>query len=46
MQVPEFSFSAVDEPTVVAHDGEVGDEYREASFTAKYRILPVFRPLR
>ncbi len=46
LQVPEFSFSAVDEPTVVAHDGEVGDEYREASFTAKYRILPVFRPLR
>jgi undecaprenyl-diphosphatase len=46
LQVPEFSFSAVDAPTVVAHDGEVGDEYREASFTAKYRILPVFRPLR
>jgi diacylglycerol kinase family enzyme/membrane-associated phospholipid phosphatase len=46
LQVPEFSFSAVDAPTVIAHDGEVGDEYREASFTAKYRILPVFRPLR
>ncbi|GLE51085.1 hypothetical protein ATCCBAA256_06740 [Mycobacterium montefiorense] len=46
LQVPEFSFSAVDEPTVVAHDGEVGDEYREATFSAKYRILPVFRPPR
>jgi diacylglycerol kinase family enzyme/membrane-associated phospholipid phosphatase len=46
LQVPEFSFSAVDEPTVIAHDGEVGDEYREASFAAKYRILPVFRPIR
>ncbi|WAC91171.1 bifunctional phosphatase PAP2/diacylglycerol kinase family protein [Mycobacterium sp. Aquia_213] len=46
LQVPEFSFSAVDAPTVIAHDGEVGDEYREASFTAKYRILPVFRPFR
>ena len=31
-------------PTVVACDGEVGDEYDKASFTAKYRILPVFRP--
>ncbi|WAJ45773.1 diacylglycerol kinase family protein [Mycobacterium sp. Aquia_216] len=46
LQVPEFSFSAVDAPTIVAHDGEVGDEYSEASFTAKYRILPVFRPHR
>jgi diacylglycerol kinase family enzyme/membrane-associated phospholipid phosphatase len=46
LQVPEFSFSAVDAPTVIAHDGEVGNEYRDASFTAKYRILPVFRPLR
>jgi undecaprenyl-diphosphatase len=46
LQVPEFSFSAVDAPTVVAHDGEVGDEYTEASFAAKYRILPVFGPLR
>jgi len=45
MQVPEFSFSAVDAPTVIARDGEVGDEYDHASFTAKYRILRVFRPL-
>lgn len=45
MQAPEFSFSAVDGPTVIAHDGEIGDEYDHASFTAKYRILPVFRPV-
>jgi len=44
LQVPEFSFSAVDCPTVLAHDGEVGDEYDHAGFTAKYRILPVYRP--
>src|SRR6185312_4972733 len=29
MQVPQFSFSAVDAPTVIAHDGEVGDRYDE-----------------
>lgn len=45
LQVPEFSFSAVDGPTTVARDGEVGDKYDQARFTAKYRILPVFRPL-
>jgi undecaprenyl-diphosphatase len=45
LQVPEFSFSAVDGPTVIACDGEVGDEYDKASFTAKYRALAVFRPL-
>lgn len=45
MQVPEFTFTALDGPTVIAHDGEVGDEYEQATFTAKYRILPVFRPL-
>ncbi|OBB62878.1 bifunctional phosphatase PAP2/diacylglycerol kinase family protein [Mycobacterium sp. 852014-50255_SCH5639931] len=44
LQVPEFSFVAVDGPTVIACDGEVGDEYEKASFTAKYRVLPVFRP--
>ncbi|OBF06226.1 phosphoesterase [Mycobacterium sp. ACS4054] len=44
LQVPEFAFSAVDGPTVIAYDGEVGDEYEKASFTAKYRVLPVFRP--
>jgi diacylglycerol kinase family enzyme/membrane-associated phospholipid phosphatase len=45
MQVPKFSFSAVDGPTVIAHDGEVGERYDEASFTAQYRALSVFRPL-
>ncbi|MGZ4530077.1 MAG: diacylglycerol kinase family protein [Mycobacterium sp.] len=44
LQVPEFSFAAVDGPTVIACDGEVGDEYEKASFSAKYRVLPVFRP--
>ncbi|OJZ64297.1 phosphoesterase [Mycobacterium paraffinicum] len=44
LQVPEFAFSAVDGPTVIACDGEVGDEYEKASFSAKYRVLPVFRP--
>jgi undecaprenyl-diphosphatase len=45
LQVPEFSFSAVDGPTVVARDGEVGDRYDKASFSVKYRVLSVFRPL-
>jgi diacylglycerol kinase family enzyme/membrane-associated phospholipid phosphatase len=44
LQVPEFGFRAVDGPTVIACDGEVGDEYEKASFTARYRVLPVFRP--
>ncbi|BAX90685.1 bifunctional phosphatase PAP2/diacylglycerol kinase family protein [Mycobacterium shigaense] len=42
LQVPEFSFTAVDGPTVVARDGELDDEYEHASFVAKYRVLPVF----
>ena len=45
MQVPQFSFEAVDGPTPVARDGEVGSTYDQASFTAQYRALPVFRPL-
>lgn len=45
LQVPEFTFSTVDGPTAIARDGEVGGEYREATFTAKYRALVVFRPL-
>ncbi|MBU8819040.1 phosphatase PAP2 family protein [Mycolicibacterium goodii] len=45
MQVPEFRFSTVDGPTVLAHDGEVGEPCTEAAFTARYRVLPVFRPL-
>jgi len=46
MQVPEFSFEAVDGPTPVARDGEVGSAYGQASFSARYRALPVFRPLK
>jgi undecaprenyl-diphosphatase len=45
MRVPEFTFTSVDGPTVLAHDGEVGTELTEASFTVSYRALPVFRPL-
>ena len=46
MRVPEFSFTAVDGPTVLAHDGEIGMEFTEARFKVRYRALPVFRPLR
>ncbi|MHA7661685.1 phosphatase PAP2 family protein [Mycolicibacterium sp. HS_4_1] len=45
LQVPQFRFVAVDGPTTVAHDGEVGEALSEASFSVKYRALPVFRPL-
>jgi len=45
MRVPEFRFRAVDGPTPLAHDGEVGLRLDEASFTVNYRALPVFRPL-
>jgi diacylglycerol kinase family enzyme/membrane-associated phospholipid phosphatase len=45
LRVPEFSFRAVDGPTVLAHDGEVGTECSEATFSVRYRVLPVFRPL-
>lgn len=45
LQVPEFRFTAVDGPTTLAHDGEVGEALSEASFSVKYRALPVFRPL-
>ncbi len=45
MRVPEFAFAAVDGPTILAHDGEVGTECTEASFSVNYRALPVFRPL-
>lgn len=44
LQVPEFSFTAVDGPTTVARDGEVDDRYEHASFVAKYRVLQVFSP--
>jgi undecaprenyl-diphosphatase len=45
MRVPEFHLTAVDGPTVLAHDGEIGTECEDASFTVRYRALPVFRPL-
>ncbi|MFI5506631.1 bifunctional phosphatase PAP2/diacylglycerol kinase family protein [Mycobacterium sp. NPDC051804] len=45
MRVPEFSFTALDGPTVLAHDGEVGTEFSEATFSVRYRALPVYRPL-
>ncbi|HEX5142859.1 MAG TPA: diacylglycerol kinase family protein [Mycobacterium sp.] len=45
IQAPQFTFTAVDGPTVIAHDGEVGAEHEQASFTALYRALPVFRPV-
>ena len=32
MRVPEFSFTAVDGPTVLAHDGEVGTECTRSNF--------------
>ncbi|SPM33247.1 phosphoesterase [Mycobacterium rhizamassiliense] len=44
LQVPEFSFTAVDGPTTVARDGEVDEECEQAKFVAKYRVLPVFSP--
>jgi undecaprenyl-diphosphatase len=45
LRVPEFRFKSVDGPTVLAHDGEVGTEVSEATFSVRYRALPVFRPL-
>jgi diacylglycerol kinase family enzyme/membrane-associated phospholipid phosphatase len=46
LRVPEFSFTSVDGPTPLAHDGEVELEITEATFSVLYRALPVFRPLR
>jgi diacylglycerol kinase family enzyme/membrane-associated phospholipid phosphatase len=45
LKVPEFTFTATDGPTVLARDGEVGTEVDKASFSVRYRVLPVFRPL-
>ena len=45
LRVPEFKFTAVDGPTLLARDGEVGTECTEASFSVRYRTLPVFCPL-
>jgi undecaprenyl-diphosphatase len=46
LRVPEFSFTSVDGPTALAHDGEVEMNLSEASFNVLYRALPVFRPSR
>ncbi|HUM00278.1 MAG TPA: diacylglycerol kinase family protein [Mycobacterium sp.] len=43
-QVPEFSFRALDGPTMIARDGELGSEHESASFSVRYRALAVFRP--
>ena len=45
LQVPEFSFTAVDGAIPLAHYGEVEIACQEASFKVHYRALPVFRPL-
>lgn len=45
LRVPEFEFTSVDGPTVLAHDGEVDSECTTANFSVQYRALPVFRPL-
>ena len=44
-QVPEFSFTSLDGPIVIARDGEVSSAHEAASFSVRYRALPVFRPL-
>jgi undecaprenyl-diphosphatase len=44
LQVPEFSFESLDGPIPVAHDGEVGEEFDQVSFSARYRELKVFHP--
>src|SRR5271165_508825 len=43
--VPQFSFTSIDGPTTVALDGEVAGQYEHVDFSARYRVLPVFRPL-
>ncbi|MGV0743700.1 bifunctional phosphatase PAP2/diacylglycerol kinase family protein [Mycolicibacterium sp. XJ870] len=45
LQVPEFRFATVGGPAMLAHDGEVGEACNEATFSVRYRALPVFRPL-
>ena len=44
LQVPQFSFEAVDGPVTLARDGEVDGAYERARFTARYRALQVYRP--
>lgn len=45
LQVPEFAFEALDGPTPIARDGEVGISRDRATFKARYRALQVFQPL-
>ena len=44
LQVPEFEFTAIDGPTPIAHDGELGEPCGRARFVAHYRALAVYRP--
>lgn len=44
LQVPEFRFESLDGPIPVSRDGEVGEEFDEVSFSARYRELKVFHP--
>ncbi len=46
LRAPEFAFTAVDGPTMLALDGEIGAEYSTAGFSVRYRALAVFRPRR
>ncbi len=46
MQVPEFTMTAVDGPTMVAHDGEIGEPRRNAHFRVAYRRLVTYAPAR
>lgn len=45
LKVPEFTFEALDGPTPIARDGEVGPARDQASFKVHYRALQVFQPL-
>ncbi|BBY85160.1 bifunctional phosphatase PAP2/diacylglycerol kinase family protein [Mycolicibacterium tokaiense] len=44
LQVPEFTFEAVDGPIPVARDGEVSEDFERVTFTSRYRVLQVFQP--
>jgi diacylglycerol kinase family enzyme/membrane-associated phospholipid phosphatase len=45
LQVPVFEFESANGPIPIARDGEVGEEFDKVSFSARYRVLPVFRPM-
>jgi undecaprenyl-diphosphatase len=44
VHVPQFSFTCVDGPTAVAHDGEVSGRYQHVDLRVRYRELSVFGP--